>query len=70
MEAFEKSGQKPEREQLKERADDAGMHEAVGKWLPQCAVDEREGIELEEGLNPELLKRRCKSYDQQHKERR
>src|SRR5208337_2634318 len=32
--ALEKAGQKPQREQLEERADQPGMHEAVSDGLP------------------------------------
>ena len=38
MHLLQKSGQKPERKQLKKRANEAGVDEAVGKRLPKKAM--------------------------------
>src|SRR5271157_42172 len=67
MEALEETSQKPEREQLKERPENAEMHEAISERLPQQAVDEQEGLERQAKFSEGLLNWRYKPDDQQHK---
>lgn len=45
---LKEAGQKPEGKEFEEGADDAGVNKAVGKWLPEKAVEEGRGIEGEQ----------------------
>ena len=68
MKALKKPGQEPQREQLEEGSEDTGMDEAVGKGLPDPAVQKGAGNETEAIIKRNSWMRKGRLGQQQGKE--